>query len=95
LKEQSRLTLLTNLLEAGQLASRREDAKQFIRSCRRTWVKDPQGRLTAMMTLVLAKLFWKIDERALAEDCLQDVPLCPPPEEELSEFHGSLGDLYF
>jgi hypothetical protein len=45
---------------------------------------------TALMNLVLAKLFWKIDERALAEDCLQEVPFCPPPKEGLSEFHGSL-----
>jgi hypothetical protein len=47
------------------------------------------------MNLVLAKLFWKIDERTLAEDCLQEVPFCPPPEEGLSKFLGSLGDLCF
>jgi hypothetical protein len=46
LKEQSRLALLiTDLLEAGQLASRREDAKQFIKSCRSLWIKDAQVRL--------------------------------------------------
>jgi Tfp pilus assembly protein PilF len=96
LKEQTQLTLLlTDLLETRELASRREDAKQFIRSCRRIWVKEAQGQLTALMTLVLAKLFLKIDERAFAEDCLDEVPFCPLPEKGTSEFHGSLGDLYF
>jgi hypothetical protein len=51
--------------------------------------------LTALMTPVLSKLFLKIDERALAEDCLREIPFRPLPEVGKSEFQWDLRDFYF
>jgi tetratricopeptide (TPR) repeat protein len=47
------------------------------------------------MSLVLGKLYLKLKERARAEDCLQDIPFAQQPTEELCEFYGGVGDLYF
>jgi tetratricopeptide (TPR) repeat protein len=94
--KQCDLTLLiTDELQEAQLISRHVREKDFvIRSLRREWTG--KGPLSALMSLVLGKLYLKLNERARAEDSLQDIPFAQQPtEEELCEFYGGLGDLHF
>jgi tetratricopeptide (TPR) repeat protein len=94
--KQCGLTLiLTDVLREAQLISRHVVVNDFIiRGMRREWAT--QGHLTALMHLVLGKLYLKLNDRARVDDSLQDIPLVQlPTEEELCEFYVGLGDLHF
>jgi hypothetical protein len=60
-----------------------------------TWREGCQGSLTALMSLCLAKLHLKINKRARAEENLAAIPFSQPPEDAMSEFHASLGDIHY
>jgi tetratricopeptide (TPR) repeat protein len=96
LKNFSRVTLL--LLDAIQethLTAKHANAKVCIRNCMLTWLKASQGSLTALMSLCLAKLHLKINKRARAEEYLAAISFSQPPDDALSEFHASLGDIHY
>jgi tetratricopeptide (TPR) repeat protein len=92
------LTILTvDFLEEAQLISKNAKAKAtIIRSMKREWTRTTRGQLSALMNLVLVKLYLKLKKRAQAEEYLQEIEFAQEPaDEELCEFYGDVGDLYF
>jgi hypothetical protein len=88
------LTLVvTDVLEEAQLKSKKVRAKGFISTLKRTWRVSTQRQLSALMRVVLGRLYAKIKTREQAEDCLDETKFAQKPEvTELSEFYGGLGD---
>jgi tetratricopeptide (TPR) repeat protein len=91
------LTLvLTEVLEEAQLNSKKVKAKAFINTLKRTWKERTHRKLSALMIVVRGRLYAKINERAIAENCLLEAELAPEPSvTELSELYGAQGELAF
>jgi tetratricopeptide (TPR) repeat protein len=96
MRYQCGLTLvLTEVLEEAQLNSKKVKAMTFISTLKRNWIST-NGLLSALMNVVLGRLYAKINEGDQAEHCLYEANSAQQPAEtELSEFYGGLGDLHF
>jgi hypothetical protein len=65
--EQCHLTLvLTEVLEEAQLKSKKVKAKAFISTLKRTVMKSTNGQLSALMIVVLGRLYVKINKKSQA-----------------------------